>query len=114
MEEVQAICDRVAIIDRGRVLAAGALPELLHDGSGMLTLQLRSPLPPELAQAWRTQHALQDDGSAHYRLQLRAADGIAAILAAAQGAGCEPRSIAYGRRDLEQLFMRLTDRSLRD
>jgi len=114
MEEVQAICDRVAIVDRGRVLVTGALADLLQDGSGLLTLHLRSPLPSALAEAWRAQHALQDDGGAHYRLQLRAADEIAAILAAAQGAGCEPRSIAYGRRDLEQLFMQLTDRSLRD
>ena len=35
-------------------------------------------------------------------------------LQAARAAGCEPVSIAYGERDLEQLFMRLTDRSLRD
>ena len=35
-------------------------------------------------------------------------------LQAVQAAGCETLSIAYGERDLEQLFMRLTDRSLRD
>ena len=33
---------------------------------------------------------------------------------AAQAAGCEPVAIDYGRRDLEQLFMHLTNRSLRD
>jgi ABC-2 type transport system ATP-binding protein len=32
MEEVQAICDRVAILDAGRVLASGALSELLQGG----------------------------------------------------------------------------------
>jgi ABC-2 type transport system ATP-binding protein len=32
MEEVQAICDRVAILDSGRVLASGALSELLQGG----------------------------------------------------------------------------------
>jgi ABC-2 type transport system ATP-binding protein len=114
MEEVQAICDRVAIVDRGRVLVTGALSDLLQDRSGLLTLRLRSPLPPALAEAWRTRHALQDDGEARYRLRLRAADEVAAILASAHSAGCEPLAIAYGRRDLEQLFMQLTDRSLRD
>ncbi len=114
MEEVQAICDRVAIVDRGRVLVSGALQELLQDRTGLLTLRLRSPLPPALAEAWRARHALQDDGEARYRLQLRAADEVAAVLASARDAGCEPLAIAYGRRDLEQLFMQLTDRSLRD
>ena len=35
MEEVEAICDRVAIIDRGRVLVSGALSEVIRDGSGL-------------------------------------------------------------------------------
>jgi ABC-2 type transport system ATP-binding protein len=32
MEEVQRLCDRVAIIDRGRLIAEGTLPELLGKG----------------------------------------------------------------------------------
>jgi ABC-2 type transport system ATP-binding protein len=35
MEEVEAICDRVAIIDRGRVLVSGTLSEVIRDGSGL-------------------------------------------------------------------------------
>ena len=35
MEEVQAICDRVAIIDHGRVLVSGALSDVVRDGSGL-------------------------------------------------------------------------------
>jgi hypothetical protein len=35
-------------------------------------------------------------------------------LDAARAAGCEPLALAYGRRDLEQVFMQLTRRSLRD
>ena len=36
MEEVQAICDRVAILDEGRVLVEGTLAELLRKGPGNL------------------------------------------------------------------------------
>ena len=43
-----------------------------------------------------------------------AAAEVARTLAAAQAAGCEPVSIDYGQRDLEQLFMQLTSRSLRE
>ena len=39
MEEVEAICDRVAIIDGGRVLREGALAELLRDDAALVTVR---------------------------------------------------------------------------
>jgi ABC-2 type transport system ATP-binding protein len=114
MEEVQAICDRVAIIDGGRVLVSGTLAELLRDGSGSMRLRLRAPLPDALAADWRTRYALRADGAAEYQLRVPAAMAVAQVIEAAQAAGCEPIAIDYGRRDLEQLFMQLTNRSLRD
>src|SRR2546427_682490 len=41
MEEVEAICGRVAIIDHGRVLVSGALSEVTRDGSGLEELFMR-------------------------------------------------------------------------
>jgi len=41
MEEVEAICDHVAIIDHGRVLVSGALSEVIRDGSGLQELFMR-------------------------------------------------------------------------
>src|SRR5437773_8565649 len=35
MEEIEAICDRVAIIDHGRVLVSGALSDVIRGGSGL-------------------------------------------------------------------------------
>jgi ABC-2 type transport system ATP-binding protein len=86
MEEIQALCDHVAIIDAGRVLATAPLAALLRDDSGVVTLRLRAPGPDAVAQA----------------------------LAAAKAAGCETLAVDYGSRDLEQVFMQLTSRSLRD
>jgi ABC-2 type transport system ATP-binding protein len=114
MEEVQALCDRVAILDHGRLLITGLLSDILRDSSGLLTLRLGAPLPPSLAAEWRLRYSLQDDGGGHYRLQVPEAAAVSRALDAAHGAGCEPLAIAYGQRDLEQLFMQLTQRSLRD
>jgi ABC-2 type transport system ATP-binding protein len=114
MEEVQALCERVAIIDHGRVLVSGAMSEVLRDDAGLLTLRLRAPLPPGLAAEWRSRFALREDGGARYRLAIGGPAEIAPAIEAARAAGCEPLAIDYGRRDLEQLFMQLTDRSLRD
>jgi ABC-2 type transport system ATP-binding protein len=114
MEEVQAICDRVAILDHGQVLLSGFLTEILQETSGMLSLRLRAPLPAGLAADWRVRYALHDDGDARYRLHVPGAAEVSQALEAARAAGCEPLAVAYGRRDLEQLFLQLTQRSLRD
>ena len=114
MEEVQAICDRVAIIDHGRLLLSGALAEVLQDSAGLLALRLSAPLPAALAAEWRAQFDLRDDGERRYRLRLAAPAELMQALHAAKAAGCDPLSVAYGERNLEQLFMRLTERSLRD
>jgi ABC-2 type transport system ATP-binding protein len=112
MEEVQALCDRVAILDHGRVLTEGPLSELLRDR--ILSLQLGAPLPPALAATWREQYALEDQGRGRYRLRVPGAHEASGALEAARGAGCEPLAFSYGERDLEQVFMQLTHRSLRD
>jgi ABC-2 type transport system ATP-binding protein len=114
MEEVEAICDHVAIIDHGRVLLSGALAEVLRDGSGLLTLRLRAPLPEPLASDWKGRYALRQDGAARYSLRVPGAAQVAQAIEAARAAGCEPLAIGYGQRNLEQLFMQLTHRSLRD
>jgi len=91
MEEVQAICDRVAIIDAGRVLLAGPLTEVLRGKSDDVTLRLRVPGEAAIARVLIDQ-----------------------VLEAARAAGCEPLGVEQGRHDLEQVFMQLTNRSLRD
>jgi ABC-2 type transport system ATP-binding protein len=91
MEEVQAICDRVAIIDAGRVLLAGPLTEVLRGKSDDVTLRLRVPGEAAIASVL-----------------------ISQVLEAARAAGCEPLGVEHGQRDLEQVFMQLTNRSLRD
>ena len=114
MEEVEAICDHVAIIDHGRVLLSGALAEVLRDSSGLLTLHLQAPLPEALAADWKERYALREDGAARYSLRVPGAAQVAQAIEAARAAGCEPLAIGYGQRNLEQLFMQLTQRSLRD
>jgi ABC-2 type transport system ATP-binding protein len=114
MEEVQAICDRIAIIDGGRVLTSGMLDDVLRDASNVLTLRLRARLPQWLAAEWGSRYALAEDGDGRYRLRVPDASAIAGAIESARAAGCEPLAVAYGQRDLEQVFMQLTRRSLRD
>ena len=114
MEEVQALCDRVAIIDHGRVRLSGTLAELLREGAGVMNVTLSAALPAALAGDWRVRYALHDEGARRYRLQVSEPRQALDALHEASAAGCQPLAINYGERDLRELFMQLTDRALRD
>ncbi len=110
MEEVEAICRRVAIIDQGKVLAEGELEALLRCDESLLELELGSALPPALA----TSYAASSEGGSVYRLQLASPAALPRLLDELAAAGCPVHRLNLGRQNLEQLFMRLTKRSLRD
>jgi ABC-2 type transport system ATP-binding protein len=91
MEEAERLCDRVAIIDHGRLLAMGTVPELLaaHGTHPTLVVQM-------------------DTGER--RIETR--EPLAELnRLAAQGS---VKSFHLERATLEQVFLHLTGRSLRD
>lgn len=91
MEEVERLCDRVAIVDRGRVLAVDSVPGLLRTYGGVPVLVIE--------RGGRTERIETND-------PLRALNEIAA-------AG--PIDTFHVERPrLEQVFLHLTGRSLRD
>ncbi len=113
MEEVEAIADRVVIIDHGRVLKSGTLRELLSEGSTQLDLtvegghvdRLEAALSP-FGQAIRLAEGMQ--------LTLAPGRSPAQVLSAVEGAGLSVRHARYGHANLEHVFMSLTHRHLRD
>jgi ABC-2 type transport system ATP-binding protein len=109
MEEIETIADRVAILDRGRVLREGALDALLSK-SAMLLALAADGLDADMLSRFGT---VERDG-VHWRIHLNERTGPATVLAALEAAGIEVRHAEFGRHDLEQLFMALTHRSLRD
>ncbi len=113
MDEVQTLCDTVAIIDQGQVLVQGSLAEIASSAREQLEFSLRAPLPAALLSELQTRIQLQTTGTARYTGQLPIAD-LPALLAELQTQGCELLSLAHGQQNLEQTFMRLTKRSLRD
>ena len=110
MAEVEAICQRLAILDQGKVLAAGTLGELLDSNAPTLELRLDRPLPAALMEKYRA----RQNGPLDFGLFLPSTAALPELLAALASAGCEVRHLALGRQNLEQVFMRLTRRSLRD
>ena len=112
MEEVEAIADRIVILDHGRVLRQGTLNELL-DGDARLYVAVEERAQTQLIALLTAFGKATEQGDGAL-LEFAAQPDPAAVLAAIQSAGLTLRRAKFGRADLEQLFMLLTHRSLRD
>ncbi len=110
MEEVEAICQKIAIIDQGRVLTEGTLDDILHTQESSLELHLAQPLPASIA----TLYEAMMEGDCKYRLKLPSTAALPRLLDELAAAGCSVRDLSLGQHNLEQVFMQLTKRSLRD
>ncbi|MDM0115340.1 ABC transporter ATP-binding protein [Variovorax sp. J22R133] len=109
MEEVEAIADRVAILDNGRVLRNGTLEALLSEGAMVLTVR-----GDGVDAALLARFGAVEKGPDHWRVRLADDARPAEVLAALDASGASVRQAEFGRYNLEQLFMALTRRSLRD
>lgn len=113
MEEVEAIADRVVILDQGVVLTQGALTELLKADGTQLQLALEGG-GPERLQALLSHFGEVTLQGVGVQLTLPSRRSLAAVIAAVDAAGLVISQARFGHADLEQLFMSLTRHSLRD
>jgi ABC-2 type transport system ATP-binding protein len=118
MEEAQALCDQIGIIDRGKLLALGTLEELRQLIGESDVLRLSGRFDPTAARAALAAldhcEVLQAEAGS---LMLAIGDAtrrLPAIFAALAGAGCEIHETTLNQPTLESLFIKLTGRELRE
>ncbi|MED6326363.1 MAG: ABC transporter ATP-binding protein [Verrucomicrobiota bacterium] len=114
LSEIEMTCDRVVILHEGRLLASGALNDLMAKANATVTAEMQAPLPE--VQQWAAELALgqaeiagQPDG--YVRCQFAGAiDGSARerIFAAANERGWTLRELSRKAPSLEDLFVSLT------
>jgi lipooligosaccharide transport system ATP-binding protein len=113
MDEAEQLCDRLVVMDKAKIVAAGSPRELIERYSTREVAELR--FAPGLQEtldgqldgiAERVEH-LPD------RILLYADDGEAAAVAV-HDRGIQPESVLVRRSSLEDVFLRLTGRSLVD
>ncbi|MDR0901235.1 MAG: ABC transporter ATP-binding protein [Opitutaceae bacterium] len=117
MEEAQAVSDRVAIIDHGRLLCCGTLAELLADARGRLYVRVAGGLAAGAREALAALGLLGggDDGGAGWlEFAVDAEDSMERVLGELRRRGARVMSVQFGSRHLEDVFLRLTHRLLRD
>lgn len=114
LSEIEMTCDRVVILHEGRLLASGALNDLMAKANASVIAEVQAPLPE--VQQWAAELALgqaevagQPDG--YVRCQFAGAiDGSARerVFAAANERGWPLRELSRRAPSLEDLFVSLT------
>ncbi|HEU4724942.1 MAG TPA: ABC transporter ATP-binding protein [Candidatus Eisenbacteria bacterium] len=106
MEEAERLCDRVAIMDHGKILAIDRVDALLRAYGGAPTVEIEfADRPASLDVNGGTW-----DGP-RWRVQ---SERPVEILQQAMGAGAAFQHVSIERATLEDVFLRLTGRRLRD
>lgn len=113
MDEAEQLCDRLVVMDGGRIVAEGTPAELINRYSTREVLELRFAPDAQAAAVPRVRELGDRIEELPDRLLVYAADGEDA-LAAAHRAGVRPLSSLVRRSTLEDVFLRLTGRTLVD
>jgi ABC-2 type transport system ATP-binding protein len=125
MEEADRLCQRVAIIDHGRILKLGPPAELKKalPGGQILDLWVRAPQPvaprleglPGVLRVEKVSSPGADDGFERLRLFVDPKNGLLdRVLHAVQGVSGDLQHVSLTQPSLEDVYIHLTGKELRD
>ena len=118
MEEAEALCDRLAILDHGRIIAAGTLEELRGSMGERDLVRLTGSLDPEsVREAVRTLEGVEVIAAGPEQVALAvtgASRRLPEILTKVTATGAAVRETTVTRPSLESVFIRLTGKELRE
>lgn len=108
MEEVQELCERVGVMDGGRMIAQGTMEELLgQHGGDVLVLEVDGDAAAVSA-------ALPGSEIQGNRLTMPPPESLHDVVKTVEAHGAHLRTLEVKRSDLESVFLNLTGRGLRD
>ena len=103
LTEVERVCDEVAIVDRGRVVAAGSLDELL----GVGTVRIRVTGLDDAGRAQAATFGTLSDDPPWLVVRGCPPERVPDLVAAMVGAGGRIHAVDAGRETLEERFLEL-------
>jgi len=117
MEEAETLCDRLAIIDHGKMIASGTLTELRALLAEQDLLRLTGHFPTEAIDSLRRGaevEILQADADLLLLSVTGASSKLPSLFAALAADGAEVRGTTLTQPSLESLFIKLTGKALRE
>ncbi len=115
LEEAEALCDRVAILDHGRLMAVDTPDHLkLAYGGRVVEVEMAQPLPSlDALRALPGVTSARQDG-VHLTVSSTGADHVVPQIVNLVSQAGELRDLAIHEPALEEVFLRLTGKALRD
>lgn len=113
MDEAEQLCDRLIVIDKGRIMAEGSPAELIKQYSTREVLELRFGSQDNAAVAQQLADLVQRLEVLPDRILLYT-DSAEQATEQVLARGLQPRTTLVRRSSLEDVFLRLTGRSLID
>jgi len=116
IEEAERLCDRVAIVDQGRVIALGTPRELKHSSAGTTRIEVRLARPLRngmLAGLEGVADCREFDGT-YVLHSARPPQTIVALVKQLESESNELQSLEMFSPSLEDVFIELTGRRLRE
>jgi len=117
LQEAEDLCDRIAIMDEGRVVACGTLTELLANSSTSEVVELRLLEPLETVEPLRTIDGVRSVEAVGPQLRIftaRAQQVLPRLYRAVSALGHSVQRTRVTPVTLDDVFLELTGKELRD
>jgi ABC-2 type transport system ATP-binding protein len=110
LDEAEALCDRIAIVDRGQVVATGSPAELMSKSSAAQTVSfvMSAPIHASIVSTLPGVRELALEGASGRFHTGRLSDALAALVKAADDAGVSIVELHVQKATLEDVFLELT------
>jgi ABC-2 type transport system ATP-binding protein len=116
IEEAEVLCDRIAVIDRGRIIATGTPHELVAQSTATQSVSLTTvpPLDPADVSGIQGVQELVCDGNRVRFTTLTVSRTVADLMSLVDARGVSIADLQVRKATLEDVFIELTGSSLRD
>ena len=114
MEEAERLCNRVAVIDNGNIIALGTTDELLKllPVKGHIYMS-KSHLPDSFLEEFKTFGSITSN-SDKYEIKIKEGTNLSEFIKALEESRIGLENLTLQKPTLEELFLHLTGRRLRD
>jgi len=116
MDEAQRLCDRIAIVDHGHLIALGSPAELIArlEAANIIEFTSDPPIESEAFCDVNGFHGCTRRGDGWLLRVDSLAESVPQVIAAIERSGAKLRTLTTHEATLEDLFVSLTGRELRD